>query len=141
MLDADGGAPTRVVAATDVLLGRPCYEIEFSDGTRIVADEMHQWPTSHGIRTTGMLRAVADTVTAATMAGASSGNSAVLAPGRIAVGGVNWIRRVPAVPVRCVQVDNAEHLYLAGRGMVPTHNSTWPSTSCGRARSRTSCPA
>ncbi|HEY9267497.1 MAG TPA: replicative DNA helicase, partial [Mycobacterium sp.] len=121
LLDADG-APTRVVAATDILLGRPCYEIEFSDGTTIVADEMHQWPTSHGIRTTGVLRAVADTVTAATTA-ASSGNSAVLAPGRIAVG-VNSIQRVPTVPVRCVQVDNAEHLYLAGRGMVPTHNST-----------------
>ena len=28
------------------------------------------------------------------------------------------------VPVRCVQVDNADHLYLAGRTLVPTHNST-----------------
>ena len=34
------------------------------------------------------------------------------------------VRRVPDVPVRCVQVDNADHLYLAGRTMVPTHNST-----------------
>ena len=34
------------------------------------------------------------------------------------------VRPVPSVPVRCVQVDNADHLYLAGRGMVPTHNST-----------------
>jgi replicative DNA helicase len=34
------------------------------------------------------------------------------------------VRRVPSVPVRCVQVDNADHLYLAGRSMVPTHNST-----------------
>ena len=28
------------------------------------------------------------------------------------------------VPVRCVQVDAADHVYLAGRAMVPTHNST-----------------
>ena len=34
------------------------------------------------------------------------------------------VRPVPSVPVRCVQVDNADHLYLAGRGMIPTHNST-----------------
>jgi replicative DNA helicase len=34
------------------------------------------------------------------------------------------VRRVPSVPVRCVEVDNADHLYLAGRSMVPTHNST-----------------
>jgi replicative DNA helicase len=34
------------------------------------------------------------------------------------------VRPVPSVPVRCVQVDSADHLYLAGRGMIPTHNST-----------------
>jgi replicative DNA helicase len=28
------------------------------------------------------------------------------------------------VPVRCVEVDNAEHLYLASLSMIPTHNST-----------------
>ena len=34
------------------------------------------------------------------------------------------VRPVPSVPVRCVEVDAADHLYLAGRSMVPTHNST-----------------
>ena len=29
-----------------------------------------------------------------------------------------------SVPVRCVEVDNDDHLYLAGEGMIPTHNST-----------------
>lgn len=41
----DDGRPTRVVAATEVMLGRPCYEVEFSDGTVIVADAEHQWLT------------------------------------------------------------------------------------------------
>ncbi|GLE53818.1 replicative DNA helicase [Mycobacterium montefiorense] len=44
LLGADG-QPTRVVAATEVMLGRPCYEVEFSDGTVIVADAEHQWLT------------------------------------------------------------------------------------------------
>jgi replicative DNA helicase len=44
LLGADG-KPTRVVAATEVMLGRPCYEVEFSDGTVIVADAEHQWLT------------------------------------------------------------------------------------------------
>lgn len=44
LLDAHG-RPTRVVAATDVLAGRPCYEVEFSDGSVLVADEQHQWLT------------------------------------------------------------------------------------------------
>ncbi|MEU4566143.1 replicative DNA helicase [Micromonospora sp. NPDC023956] len=34
------------------------------------------------------------------------------------------VRPVPSVPVRCVSVDNDDHLYLAGRSMIPTHNST-----------------
>ena len=44
LLGADG-QPTRVVAATEVMLGRPCCEVEFSDGTVIVADAEHQWLT------------------------------------------------------------------------------------------------
>jgi replicative DNA helicase len=39
------GRPTRVVAATEVMHGRPCYEVHFSDGSTIVADEQHQWLT------------------------------------------------------------------------------------------------
>jgi replicative DNA helicase len=34
------------------------------------------------------------------------------------------VRPVPSRPVRCVQVDSPDHLYLAGRSMIPTHNST-----------------
>jgi replicative DNA helicase len=37
---------------------------------------------------------------------------------------IDAVHRVRTVPVRCVQVDNGGHLYLAGPGMVPTHNST-----------------
>lgn len=44
LLGADG-RPTRIVAATDVMRGRPCYEVEFSDGEVIVADAEHQWVT------------------------------------------------------------------------------------------------
>ena len=39
------GAPTQVVAATTPMLGRPCREVIFSDGQRVVADADHQWVT------------------------------------------------------------------------------------------------
>jgi deoxycytidine triphosphate deaminase len=42
VFDADG-RPTPVIAATDVLHGRKCREVVFSDGTIIVADLDHQW--------------------------------------------------------------------------------------------------
>jgi replicative DNA helicase len=122
LLGADG-QPTRVVAATNVMLGRPCYEVEFSDGTVIVADADHQWPTGYGIRTTGFLRGGLDTIAAAgsiARYGKRPGATSLMAP----VLQVDAVRPVRSVPVRCVQVDNAAHLYLAGRGMVPTHNST-----------------
>ena len=44
LLGADG-RPVTVVAATEVMHGRPCYEVEFSDGEVIVADAQHQWLT------------------------------------------------------------------------------------------------
>jgi replicative DNA helicase len=122
LIGADG-EPTRVVAATNVMQGRPCYEVEFSDGTVIVADAKHQWPTGYGVRTTAELRWGIDTIAAAgSMARyAERGRTATLmAP----VLQIDAVRRIHTVPVRCVQVDNAAHLYLAGRGMVPTHNST-----------------
>ncbi len=43
------------------------------------------------------------------------------------------VRPVESVPVRCVQVDNEEHMYLAGRSMVPTHNSTLALDFCRSA--------
>lgn len=44
-LIAADGTPTRVVAATEVMTGRPCYEVTFDDGTVIVADAQHEWLT------------------------------------------------------------------------------------------------
>lgn len=34
------------------------------------------------------------------------------------------VTRIETVPVKCIQVDNDEHMYLAGESMIPTHNST-----------------
>jgi replicative DNA helicase len=44
LVGADG-RPVRVVAATEVMHGRPCYEVAFSTGEVIVADGQHQWLT------------------------------------------------------------------------------------------------
>ncbi len=122
LLGADG-VPTRVVAATEIMLGRPCYEVEFSDGTVIVADAEHQWPTGYGIRTTAQLRCGLDTIAAGGSIARHqerAGATTLIAP----ILQLEAVRRVCSVPVRCVEVDNVAHQYLAGRGMVPTHNST-----------------
>jgi hypothetical protein len=54
----NGGRPTPVIAATQMMLGRPCRTVEFSDGTSVIADLEHRWPVrrpdgSRQIATTG----------------------------------------------------------------------------------------
>src|SRR3954466_5967770 len=39
------GAPTTVVAATEEMNDRPCYEVRLSDGSRFIADLEHLWLT------------------------------------------------------------------------------------------------
>src|SRR5260370_14036742 len=45
LIGADG-KPTQVLAATEVMHERPCFEVEFDDGSVIVADAEHQWRTT-----------------------------------------------------------------------------------------------
>ncbi len=136
------GRPTRVVAATEVMRDRPCYEVEFSDGSRIVADAQHQWLTTSMIDGTeiSMVEEVAqqpsrnhprirttqelcDTVERLHTIGMPDGT----------IVKVEAVREVESVPVRCVQVDNDDHLYLAGESMIPTHNSTLALDLCRAA--------
>src|SRR5262249_59309930 len=42
----ENGKPCLVTGGTPVMHGRPCYEVEFSDGTVIVADAEHLWRTA-----------------------------------------------------------------------------------------------
>ncbi|MFI5500202.1 replicative DNA helicase [Nocardia asteroides] len=118
------GRPTTVVATTEVMTDRPCYEVEFSDGTVIIADEEHQWTTlaptlapHPAVRTTGeiahSLRTPRDHFAHAVPRTARSEARQIVD-----------VRKIDPLPVRCVEVDNADHMYLAGRSLVPTHNST-----------------
>ncbi len=34
------------------------------------------------------------------------------------------VRAVPSVPVRCIEVDSIDGIFLAGRSFIPTHNSS-----------------
>ena len=60
---------------------------------------------------------------------------------RLSLGGVarrttrliTSVERVESVPVRCIEVDSPAHLYLAGKSMIPTHNSTLGMDICRSA--------
>ena len=41
----ENGNICMVIAATDVMVGRPCYELSFSAGEKIICDAEHEWLT------------------------------------------------------------------------------------------------
>jgi len=43
---AGDGSPAQVTFATEVMTGRECFRVRFSDGAEIVADADHQWVTT-----------------------------------------------------------------------------------------------
>ena len=141
LYDAEG-RPTSVVAATDVMVGRPCYEVTFSDGSTIVADAEHQWltePLAAAPGDRGNLTSLGDAksprssiITTVGLA-QQVGSAHVIAMPDGAQVKVESVSRIESVAVRCVQVDNEEHLYLAGPTGIPTHNSTLALDFCRAA--------
>ena len=130
VLGADG-RPTMVTRATEVMTGRPCFEVEFSDGAVIVADAEHQWLVTVDwnqiVQTTAQILALLGAGRVVCICREQVPGEP--AAGAVTIGAVTWkltaVRPIDSVPVRCIEVDNKAHLYLAGESMVPTHNSTW----------------
>ena len=125
------GRPTMVTRATEVMTGRPCFEVEFSDGAVIVADAEHQWLVTVDwnriVQTTAQILVLLAEGRGVSIDRNSSAEASEI--GVAAIGVAQWklvvVRPVDSVPVRCIEVDNETHLYLAGESMIPTHNSTW----------------
>jgi replicative DNA helicase len=125
------GRPTEVVAATGVLRGRPCFLVTFSDGAEIVADYQHNWVTRSGdVPASGLRPAV--TVTTGQIARTVAAGHTIDLPDGTQVK-IESAVPVASVPVRCVQVAAADHLFLAGPTSIPTHNSTLALDLCRAA--------
>lgn len=114
---------TRVVGRSDIALNRPCFELYFSSGSPITADADHLWAVDVGgpgerlVCTTTDIRGYL-----------RQGRRVVLPEDRESFEKRRLIIGVfptKSVAMRCISVDSPSRLYLAGRGMIPTHNTTW----------------
>jgi replicative DNA helicase len=127
VLAADG-TPTEVVAVTDVMMDRPCYEVTFDDGSVLIADAEHQWLAEIN-DDDAEVATTAEIVTSLDNGGRAFVRNQAGSLNEQLAGREGWkivgIRSVPSVPVRCIQVAHESHLYLAGHAFVPTHNSTF----------------
>lgn len=121
----ENGKPVRILAVSEIWNDRPCYEVKFSDGEVIIADENHDWYVD------------------------VDSEGAFIFETKSIYKLINWLnskvwihetfsRRIVSVtPVAnratvCIEVDSQTHLFLAGHNLIPTHNSDIMNNVLGR---------
>lgn len=117
----DGNA-VKVIALSDRYIDSKCYKITFSGGEHIIAGAGHLWRIrqkhTHRIRGTNSRNVLfSDRIV--------STEDMLEITGRIDIDESRYVKsieQVDSVPTRCIQV--AGGMYLAGRELIPTHNST-----------------
>jgi phage terminase large subunit GpA-like protein len=124
----DEGDPCNVTEAHPVRLNRPCFQVELDDGSTVVADEEHLWRVwVHGhvtVEDTVTVRAmVAHARTLGRLWERSLPTVVNHGPGASRRRRIVSVEPVPTRPVRCIRVDGPRSMFLAGVGMVPTHNT------------------
>lgn len=108
--------PCNVIHAFDILYNRKCYKVIFDNGSEIIADADHLWSTQANndhetsVKTTEQIKQTLTT------------HHRI--PKNDQYFYIKDIQEVESRPVRCISVDSPDHLYLAGKDLIPTHNST-----------------
>ena len=116
------GHQCRVVRKSEVFTDHDCYKVTFNDGEEIVCDAGHLWQVEdYQFSKESMVKTTAWLVKQNNL----KNRYKIYSDTRT----ITNIERVPTVPTQCVMVDSPSHLYLAGKRMVPTHNSTLAETA------------
>lgn len=98
-------------------------EVVYSTTNPTLADDVFELVASLGLMPTRVTSSVDGGTVGALMTHAVRWDAPVSEGEPLSYRLIEAVERVPSVLVRCVEVDNPEHLYLAGRAMIPTHNS------------------
>lgn len=116
--------PTKVLEVSDVHYDKECYSVSFDRAESIVCSSDHLWKThalgrQSSVKTT---EEIYNTQYDSHRISHSPKNLRMYTPHAI-----NGVEKVATVPTVCILIEHPEHLFLAGRSLVPTHN-TYPST-------------
>lgn len=115
------GNPTKVLNTSEIFVGKDCYELTFSDGTSIVASEDHLWETTLAFESDKKIVTTKDIFLTKDLIHTIDAPMKFL-HGKLIV--ITDCVKVDSVPTRCISVDSEDHLFLAGEGCIPTHNTT-----------------
>lgn len=121
----ENGNPVRILAVSEVWRNRPCYEVKFSDGAVIIADENHEWCVDTDkkqgiIIDTSSLSILVEDLAEHVIVHENNPRTIIS------------VKRVENRKTVCIEVDNPTHLFLAGRNLIPTHNSDIMNNVLGR---------
>lgn len=110
------GNECNVVNAWETLYDRPCYEIEFNTGEKIVADENHLWKVDQ-VKIPVNTKFLFDTFNNQPLTINRGGNYSDKIE-------IVSITPTTSVPVRCITVDSPNNMFMCGKTFIPTHNTT-----------------
>jgi phage terminase large subunit len=137
------GRKTTVLATYDVD-AKKAWRIKFSDGTHLDACEDHQWVTlpheyahfhqcadAEWASVDGPLSHIRRHITTSEMVETMTnafGHPNHYIPKCMPESGESFVHALSAepiepMPMRCISVNSKNSMYLAGKGMIPTHNS------------------
>jgi hypothetical protein len=143
LLGADG-QPVLVEAVSPVFTGNDCYVVEFQSGEKITADAGHLWQVKD-LTFAGWWSGRVRVMTTQQLVQAMEGHvysmdlpdpadlppvhAEALPADYPTLDTIMSITPTATVPTQCVVVASDDHLFLAGRQMLPTHNSTTITTN------------
>ncbi len=130
------GEPCHVVAKSPIDDTEQAYKLTFKDGSSIVAGARHLWDCEYIYGKRKSVEWNSETIYQKTMAYRrkhGDQKSVIRIPvcqkfkPEDTAPDYHYLLDIQPVPyqvkMQCIQVDSPSHLYLAGRSMVPTHNS------------------
>lgn len=118
------GNPCNVVKAHDVLHDRKCYEIEFENGEKIIADSDHRWFTISEKENIGSVKTTQEIMDSEISHKIPRCKNIELNPEQREFDIIISIKEIKSVPVRCITVDSKDSLFLCGKTNIATSNTT-----------------
>lgn len=112
------GDPVRVSGVTEVMYDRPCWLFQFSNGESVISDADHLWyvqsPMSDEFKVL-KTRTIAYDIW--------SGYNNHIVPTGDGYTNITSCVSINSVPVKCIEIDSEDGLYLCTRSYIATHNS------------------
>lgn len=126
------GNPTKVTKAHEIAYETEAYEIEFSNGEKIVADAEHDWFTQSSLEQYNKIEGSVKNTKEIFLDRESAYHRIPLKhqgkEGEYIY--IEQIKAIQSVPMRCITVAHQDHIFLCGRTMIPTRNSTLMTVVC-----------